>query len=318
MPVVSRGQSSAAGVAAALVAVLLPFRAGAEQMVLFDITYEHTAANDSHHGVGGATLKQPDNWTTPINYAAGTIYFYQEISTKPSDRNTIIDFCFISSGGYGCIETIHYTKAGVVETMRGMAPGGHWHQRNQINFTRRINSIQLVLKDPETYTNGGNPKSAFLPSKMRFVATLVSPGGTYVKPTPSPGFSPGDAGAPTPEADASAPTTSPDAGPVATPDAGSSPPVMADAAATPTPTPPRPDAAVKPPTMTPPPGEDPDPAPAPGARKAAGGCTVAGGAASGGSAMVLVAVLGLVLLSLLRTFRTATVPRKRRKIVACD
>jgi MYXO-CTERM domain-containing protein len=278
---------------APLAAVLLAGPVRAEQFVLFDINYTHTAANDSHYSVSGATLKQPDNWTSPIDYANGTIHFYQEVETKPSALVTIIDFCFISSG-YGCIETLPYTTTGVHETMRSMAPGGDWYQRNQINFTRKMSSIQMVLKDPATYTNGCPKKADCLPSKMRFVATLVSPGGTYVKPTPSPGVTPPDGGAaPTPTADAA--TAEPDAGAPAAADAAEpvDPPVKADAAAA-DPKPVKADAAAsKPPTMTDPP-DDPDPAPA--ARKS-GGCTV-GGTASGG-----LGVLGLLLLVTLRRRR---------------
>jgi hypothetical protein len=161
--------------------------ARAEQLVLFDITYTHTRDRHAHHEVKAPLLVQPDNWTSPVNYAAGTIHFYQEIETKPSPRVTIIDFCFISNPGYGCIETLPYTKTGVNETMRSMAPNGDWYQRNQIDFTRKMGSIELVIKDPATYTNGC-PKQDCTPSKMRFVAILVPPGGTYQKPAPGPGF----------------------------------------------------------------------------------------------------------------------------------
>jgi hypothetical protein len=87
--------------------------ARAEQMVLFDITYTHTADRNFHHEVKEPILVQPADWTSPINYAAGTIHFYQEVETKPTPRVTIIDFCFISNPGYGCIETLPYTKTGI-------------------------------------------------------------------------------------------------------------------------------------------------------------------------------------------------------------
>src|SRR6185369_4718799 len=161
--------------------------ARAEQMVLFDITYTHTGDRNAHHQVKAPVLMQPDNWTAPINYVMGTIHFYQEVETKPTPRVTIIDFCFISKSGYGCIETLLYTATGINETMRSMAPGGDWYQRNQINFTTKLQMIQLVIKDPATYINGC-PGGDCVPSKMRFVATIVSPGGTYQKPAPGPGF----------------------------------------------------------------------------------------------------------------------------------
>ena len=258
-----------------------------EQFVLFDITYTHDATADFHHNVSGATLKQPDNWTSPIDYASGTIHFYQEVMTKPTPIVTIIDFCFISSG-YGCIETLPYTKIGLNETERSMAAGMHWYQRNQINFTRRMSSIQMVIKDPATYTNGC-PGKQCVPSKMRFVATLVPPGATYKRPTPTPGFDPGDGGAPPSDpvdAGGSTPTPSPDAG-------GSTPTPSPDAATSePKPTTPKPDAgtggSTKPPATEP---EDPDPEPA--ARRSSGGCSY-GSAGGGAGLLIVLAAAGLL------------------------
>jgi hypothetical protein len=188
----------------------MPRAAHAEQLVLFDISYEHTNANDSHHQVSGAALNQPANWTSPIDYSKGTIHFYQEVVTKPSNMVTLIDFCLIQPQDYGCIETIHYTTTGLVETVRSMA-GSDVDKREVLDFTKKMSSIQLVLKNPQ-YVNGGSPQSAFLPSKMRFVATLVSPGGTYIRPIPTPGFAPNDGGVPDASVDRQ---STPDAGTVA-------------------------------------------------------------------------------------------------------
>ena len=168
-------------VVGALVGLFAAAPARAEQIVLFDITYTHTNANDSHHSISGAALNQPANWTSPIDYSKGTIHFYQEVMTKPSNKPTIIDFCLISARDYGCIETFIYTHVGLHETMRSMA-GGDVDKRNVIDFTQRMRSIQMVLKTPApTWINGGRPQSDYLPSMMRFVATLVSPGGTYIE-----------------------------------------------------------------------------------------------------------------------------------------
>jgi MYXO-CTERM domain-containing protein len=282
------------GVAFGVAAMILTAgSARAEQMVLFDITYTHTGERNFHHEVKAPTLMQPDNWTAPINYAMGTIHFYQEVETKPTPRVTIIDFCFISNPGYGCIETLPYTKTGINETMRSMAPGGDWYQRNQINFTRKIGSVELVIKDPATYTNGC-PGGDCVPSKMRFVATIVSPGGVYQKPAPGPGFGGmgggSDGGA---SASPDAASSSPDAG--VAPDADEpevdasvAPPEKADAATTMDPKPPtKMDAAAsKPPATTDPPTEEPDPTPP---RKASSGCAVGGG--STGAALSLALVL---------------------------
>jgi hypothetical protein len=289
-----------------LLGLLAATPARAEQIVLFDITYTHTNANDSHHSISGAALNQPDNWTAPINYSIGTIHFYQEVMTKPSDKPTIIDFCLISTRDYGCIETFPYTTTGLHETERSMA-GKDVDKRAVIDFTHKMQSIQMVLKTPApTYINGGKPQSDFLPSMMRFVATLVSPGGTYVRPKPTPGFNGGDGGAPAVEADAGAAPSSDAASsdPVRA-DAGTSPPA-ADAAGPADPKPAKPDAAVKPPTTTPPVEDPPAEDPPPSTRKASGGCSVGGGTGAGALA-VLLAGLALALVTRLRARRTARV-----------
>jgi MYXO-CTERM domain-containing protein len=201
MRLANKGLAAFLGAVGAM-ALAAPSRA--EQIVLFDITYTHDASNDAHHGISGAALNQPNNWTSPIDYTQGTIHFYQEVMSKPSNKDTIIDFCLISARDYGCIETFIYKTTGLHETVRSMA-GKDVDKRNVIDFTQKMRSIQMVLKTPApTYINGGSPKSDFLPSKMRFVATLVSPGGTYTKPMPTPGFAPGDGGAPA-ASDAGAP-----------------------------------------------------------------------------------------------------------------
>jgi hypothetical protein len=305
--------------------LVAPAVARAEQIVLFDITYTHDASNDAHHGISGAALNQPANWTAPINYAQGTIHFYQEVMTKPSDKDTIIDFCLISVRDYGCIETFIYKTVGLHETVRSMA-GRDVDKRNVIDFTQKMRSIQMVLKTPApTYINGGRPQSDFLPSRMRFVATLVSPGGTYVRPTPTPGFDPGpaarDAGAPPPGNDAGA---TPDAAVAMDAEAIADAPVVVDVpvttpvvdAATSTPPTgpagPSPDAAGKPPSN---PGPTPGPGPAPSpSSPVAGGCSIGGAAAPTGLFLVgLLAAPALAARSILRR-RRARRPRSGRQV----
>jgi MYXO-CTERM domain-containing protein len=306
----------------ALAGLLAGAPARAEQIVLFDITYTHTNANDSHHSISGAALNQPANWTAPIDYAKGTIHFYQEVMTKPSTKPTIIDFCLISARDYGCIETFIYTHTGLLETVRSMA-GGDVDKRNVIDFTQRMRSIQMVLKTPApTWINGGRPQSDYLPSMMRFVATLVSPGGTYVRPKPTPGFAPGDGGVAASPADGGAPfvdadvTTPPaDAGAVDAPVAvdmgtGGTGGSGGSGGSSPTPQPqptPQPDAS----TSTPPPSNPmPRPQPPSGGQSgtptktgAAGGCSVGGQQDTGGTS----ALVGLMLIAAM-----ALASRRRR------
>jgi hypothetical protein len=183
----------AAGGAFALCAWLsLAGAARAEQVVLFDVTYTHTPADDATYTI--LSLAQPASWTAPIDYSQGTVYFHHEVMTKPSAAETLIDVCFDSMRSFGCLETQRYTRTGSFTTMRLMAPDPSWYQREQVDFTRPMRSIQLILKDT-AYNHGGLPQTDFLPSRMRFVMTLVSPGGSYRPPSPLPS----DAGAAPPD-----------------------------------------------------------------------------------------------------------------------
>src|SRR5439155_26865598 len=144
------------------------------------------------------------SWKTPIDYHAGTVYIHQEVMTKPSNLPTMIDICFDGDlEGYGCIGTDLYTDVGVHETVAKLST--MW-QYGKVAWDKKRTLYQLVVKDKNN-VNGGNPKSAFMPTKMRIVLTVVPPGGTYVPPPASPA-APGDGGA-APVADAGA---APDAG----------------------------------------------------------------------------------------------------------
>jgi hypothetical protein len=281
------------GVLLASAAVAVP-EARAEQFTFFDFEYEATVQNtqDAHYNVRPPqyTFTQPNSWRAPIDYTQGTVHIEQEVLTKPSQLDTQVDICFISTGGrYGCRSTEFYKTTGRVSTRRA---ANSFYQFAQIDFTRPITHVQLIVKD-RANTNGGNPKSSFMPTRMRIAMTFVSAGGTY---TPPPGFAAvatADGGAApdaSPVADAS---TSPAADAEAPPksDAGPPPPAVAPpsppaAGATPPPAPPSP---------MPPVAGDPRPIPA-SAPASGGGCHVsATGAGPTGADLLF---LGLLLAGL--------------------
>ncbi len=202
----------------AAVAVLSLAGAGAraEQMVLFDVTYTHTSANNAHFDI--RNLNQPSNWTSPINYKDGELHFYVEVFDKPTNATTVVESCFISTG-YGCVSAApRYTTPGTYTILRKMNVPSQWYQHSQIDWTKPMKLIQIIVKDVNN-VNGGRPSTDYLPSKLRYVATIVSPGSTYVPPVPT-GTPPPDAG--TPDAgtpDASTPVTDAGTPDASTPDA---------------------------------------------------------------------------------------------------
>jgi hypothetical protein len=239
----------------------------AEQFTFFNFEYEATTQNtqDAHYNARPPqhVFTQPDSWRAPIDYTQGTVYIEQDVLAKPSNLDTQVDICFISTGGYGCRSTEFYKTTGRVTTVR---PANSFYQFNQINWNTKINLVQLIVKDRNN-TNGGNPKSAFMPTRMRIAMTFVSKGDTY---RPPPGFAAiaGDGGATTdaPAADAGGTDLPPDAAPPPPPprtDAGPPPPAMVPPADPGTPAPaPRP---------SPPTGGNPQPMPASAPAPASGG-----------------------------------------------
>jgi hypothetical protein len=262
--------------------LLAPALAHAQaQMVAIDVTYEanSTTTHDAHYDVK-PMADQPANWRSPVDYAGGTVYIYLDVMTKPSNLDTMIDVCFDGDKeGYGCIGTDLYKDVGVHETTAKLST--MW-QYNKVAWTQKRSLFQLVIKDKNN-TNGGNPKSSFLPTKLHMVLTIVPPGGTYVPPVAKPAPPGPDAGAVQADA-APTPPVTPDAAPI-------EPPGPASDAAAVTPPVAKPDAAPRttPPVTDPPAGEPPSDDPP--ARKASSGCALGGGALGAGWLPLVVALL---------------------------
>jgi hypothetical protein len=165
--------------------------ARADQFTVVDVTYTHSAMNtkDSHYFVKPAA-GSPANWRMPIDYASGTIYMHVEVFTKPSAERTVWNFCFIGTPSYACAGTPSYTKTGVYEWSQKFSS---FYQYNQVDWTKRPSQVALILKDsnnvkPAPENVGATRSALFMPTTVRIVLTIVSPGGTYMRP--------GDAGAP--------------------------------------------------------------------------------------------------------------------------
>jgi hypothetical protein len=263
-----------------------------QQLVSFDIVYDAveydgTVKGEKFHHLVKPAATEPASWTSPVDYAHGTVYIHQEVLTKPSARNTIITICFDGDlAGYGCIDTKTYTTTGVHETV---APITSTWQYGAIAWGKRRTEYHLVIKDPGLGgTPGGKPVTDYVPSRMRIAMTIVPPGGKYTPPPAMSGEG-ADAGASTADAEAPAPDAdSPmaDAAGGSDPDVAMNDPIKQDAAAT---RPTKADAASKPPV------DDPQPTdPGTGGTKPASrssGCAVAGGGSAAGPLLLLSLVL---------------------------
>lgn len=181
--------------------------AWAEQFVVVDETYEHTAdMPDSHYRVDPLP-GTPSNWKSPIDYTTGTAHMHLEVSTKPTDTPTRFQACFEAQPTYACVgQAPAYTEVGVYDWETPFSD--FWSPPGTaVDWSLGSGKIALILKDtqngkPSADNVGAETAALYMPTKIRFVVTIVSAGSTYVPPSP-------------PEMDAGVPE---DAGP---PDAGS-------------------------------------------------------------------------------------------------
>ncbi|MDI3281905.1 hypothetical protein QHF83_01240 [Polyangium sp. 15x6] len=174
--------------AAALVSCWSSF-AAAEQFVVVDETYEHTPdMPDSHYRVEPRP-GTPSNWKSPIDYTTGTAHMHLEVYTKPTDTPTRFQACFEAQPTYACVgQAPAYTTVGVYDWATKFSD--FWSPPGTaVDWTLGSGKIALILKDtqngkPSADNVGAETAALYMPTKVRFVVTIVSEGSTYVPPAP--------------------------------------------------------------------------------------------------------------------------------------
>jgi len=181
----------------------------AQQFVIFDETWVHTAdIPDSHYRVD-ATPETPPDLTNPVDYANGTVHLYMDVRTKPTDEPTKMQVCFEAAPTYGCTsQSPTYTTTGVVEWS---TPITDFWSPGTPDWSMGSGRIAAILKDTEngkpSADNVGAERAArFTPTELHLILTWVAPGATYVPPM----VAEVDGGTPEPDAG------TPDAGPADT------------------------------------------------------------------------------------------------------
>lgn len=169
----------------AVLALAAPARA--DQVVVTDVTYEHSATttHDSHLIVEPLP-ETPASLRAPIDYASGTAHVRLEVLTKPSEAPTRYQVCFNASPTYACTDQAPpYTTAGVYTWA---TPFDRFWQGDLPDWSRGLGStISLILKDtmnrkPAPENVGADVSALYMPTRLRVTVTLVSPGSTYVPP----------------------------------------------------------------------------------------------------------------------------------------
>jgi hypothetical protein len=169
--------------AAALAVLTMTQTAAAEQFVLVDADYLH---DKESHAYAKPLTGIPTNWRTPVNYAEGTAYYRLEVFEKPSTENLNMGVCFVGVS-YCCFGYQRFTAPGVYEWK--FAIPSMW-QYDKVDFTKPITQIPFIMRDrnavkvdPGIEMFYGAPSTAlYFPMKTHLTITIVSKGGTFIKP----------------------------------------------------------------------------------------------------------------------------------------
>ena len=158
----------------------------AQQIVVAEAEYTHSAqtTKDSHFRVK-PTPETPADWTSPVDYAHGSVHVRLEVKTKPSDTPTRYQICFEMKQNYCCTDQAPvYTTIGKydwdTEIEKLWRPG-------PVDFAQGILQSALILKDtnnvkPAPENVGAETAALYMPTDLRVTVTLVAAGDTYQSP----------------------------------------------------------------------------------------------------------------------------------------
>lgn len=169
--------------------------ARAEQFVLVDVSYTHSAetTKDSHYYTK-PPADAPKDWTNPVDYSTGSVHIIVDVKTKPAgDTPTKFQICFEGTPSYACtLQSPTYTATGRVEWD---SPFKDFWYDSTVDWSKGTKQIPLILKDTNNGKPAGDPK--YMPTDLHVQLTLVSPGAKFVAPPAAgSGGAGGAAGAP--------------------------------------------------------------------------------------------------------------------------
>jgi hypothetical protein len=172
--------------AASLLVLGFTARASAEQFVVGEATYTHSAqtTKDSHFYVN-PTPETPDNWASPVDYANGSVHVRLEVKTKPSDAPTRYQICFEMNQNYCCTDQAPpYTEPGIYEWDTDVVD--MWRP-GPVDFTQGIRRSSLILKDttnvkPAPENVGEETSKLYMPTDLSVTVTVVRAGDTFMPP----------------------------------------------------------------------------------------------------------------------------------------
>ncbi len=171
------------------------------QVTVFNVTGNAGPAQYIEPSIGG-----PSNFTSPVNYTAGSAYIRYNVITMPSTKPVNIQICFWDHmNGNWKLETcssesaLTVTKPGVYY-VNLKAPGGWWKITGSFPWYQRPDVVRIMVKDAATkklmmsskcgsYCYTGNDLSSRVPIKIQAELIFTS-GGTFNPPASWTGFNP--------------------------------------------------------------------------------------------------------------------------------
>jgi hypothetical protein len=130
------------------------------------------------------------NWTTPINYAEGTLYFRAEIRSQPVPQDMRLHFCFWQDGttieNCGSIRPVSGVS-GTVVTWSTRVQDMHMKNYVPIDWSRPRNRNGVAIKnrdglpvsDYKGWNWNGEDPEAWYPLDMRFITVVVAKGAAF-------------------------------------------------------------------------------------------------------------------------------------------
>lgn len=134
----------------------------------------------------------PANWTSPVNYANGTLHQRLQVVTKPSAATVMFALCMfqdeVISSRHACgqLSKLRFTATGTFTSSQAMTT--LFQYGTAVDWTRRPNVIMLHITDankvqPDSYPEYigrwiGSPNwGLYYPMRVRYTAIVVPPGG---------------------------------------------------------------------------------------------------------------------------------------------
>lgn len=157
-----------------LAAAGVPVSAQAEEIVVFDQTFEATSANTTNSEYRAMPASGvPANWRTPINFANGKVTARAEVLSKPSAAPTLLNICFRNPSSYACMMySPAYTATGSFEYEHELP---EWWQYAMVDWAMGVSQVMLVIKDQDEKMVQGD--ADFYPYRMKLTITVESPEG---------------------------------------------------------------------------------------------------------------------------------------------